>query len=285
MKLQDQTIKINNRSVSYVEGGGGPSLVYIHGWPLTSRSTDPMLQALAEDFHLYAPKLPGFGDSEPLDSEHTVENFANFLEDFIAALDLGKVVLMGCSLGGAIGLSFTLRNQERVGALVLVGAPASFRHLANRKIRAICTVLSSLLEKFKPTESFLDTIIHNDRLLGLAWSLITPRDPDYPRLKDDPTTIDLRKIPLPISKEVLEDILHFDLISLCGRLKDLPVLLLAGQNDVLVPVAAVKEIDQAIGTSIFMVVPYAEHWNTLTDDSLRLIKNFLLTHSPTVGGK
>ncbi len=58
-------------------------------------------------------------------------------------------------------------------------------------------------------------------------------------------------------------------------MKGLPVLLLAGQNDVLITVRAVKEIDDAIGTSIFMVVPYAEHWNILTDDSLRLIKNFL----------
>ena len=182
---------------------------------------------------------------------------------------------MGCSLGGAIGLAFTLRNQERVGALVLVGAPASFRHLANKKIRAICATLSFFLGRFKPTEFLLDTIIHNDRLLGLAWSLITPRDQSYPQLKDDPTTIDLRKIPLSVSKEVLGDIMQFDLISQCGRLKNLPVLLLAGQNDVLVPVAAVREIDNAIGTSIFMAVPYAEHWNALTDDSLRLIKNFL----------
>ncbi len=277
MKLQGQTIKINNRSVSYVEGGEGPPLVYVHGWPLGSHATDPMLQALAEDFHLYAPKLPGFGDSAPLGVEHNIANYARFLEDFINTLGHEKVFLMGCSLGGAIGLAFTLKNRERVRALVLVGAPASFRHLADRKIRTTCSVLSFLLEKFKPTEYLLNKIIHNDRLLGLVWSLITPRDPDYPQLKDDPTTVDLRKIPLSISKEVLDDILRFDLISQCGRLKDLPVLLLAGQNDVLVPVAAVKEIDQAIGTSIFMIVPYAEHWNTLTDDSLRLIKNFLST--------
>ncbi len=271
MKLRNRIVKINNRSVSYVEGGEGPPLVYVHGWPLGAHSTDPMLQALAGDFHLYAPRLPGFGDSEPLSAEHNIGNYARFLGEFTKALGHEKFFLMGCSLGGAIGLSFTLRNQERIGALVLVGAPASFRHLANKKIRAICATLPFLL----------DTIIHNDRLLGLAWSLITPRDQSYPQLKDDPTTIDLRKIPLSVSKEVLGDIMQFDLISQCGRLKNLPVLLLAGQNDVLVPVEAVKEIDDAIGTSIFTVVPYAEHWNLLVDDSLYLIKNFLLSHSPT----
>ena len=276
MNLRDQTIKINNHSVSYVEGGQGPSLVYVHGWPLTSHPTDPVLQELARDFHLYAPKLPGFGDSNPLSVEHSVKNYTHFLGEFINVLGLEKPFLIGCSLGGAIVISFALENREKIKALVLVGAPGSFRHLANKRIRMVGAALYFLLEKFKPTGNFLNRIINNDRLLGLVWSFITPRDPDHPQLKDDPATVDLRKIPLTTSKEVLSDIMRFDLIPRCGRLKSLPVLLLAGQNDVLVSVAAVKEIDEAIGTSVFMAVPYAEHWNTMTDDSLRLIKNFLL---------
>lgn len=279
MKLKDQTIKINNYRVSYVEGGRGQPLVFVHGWPLTSRSTDPMLRTLAEGFHLYAPKLPGFGDSDPLSRKHTIGNYARFLEEFINTLGLGKICLMGCSLGGAIGLNFALENREKISALVLVGAPGSFRHLADRKIKTAASVLSFLFERFKPTESFLNKMIHNDRFLGLVWSLITPRDQNYPQLKDDPTTVDLRKIPLPVSKEILDDILQFDLIPQCRRLKGLPVLLLAGQNDVLVPVAAVKEVDKAIGTSIFMIVPYAEHWNMLSDDSLRLIRDFVVSNT------
>lgn len=275
MNLRNRTIKIGERLVSYVEGGNGPSLVYVHGWPLGVHCADPMLQTLAGGFHLYAPKLPGFGDSAPLSEKHTVENYARFLEEFITTLGLEKIFLMGCSLGGAIGLAFTLKNKKKVRALVLVGAPASYRHLANEKIRVVCSALSFLLQRFKPTENLLYKIIHNDRFLGLVWSLITPRDPGYQRLKDDPTTVDLRKIPLSVSKEVLDNILRFDLVSQCQKLKDLPVLLLAGQNDILVPVVAVKEVDQVIGTSIFMVVPYAEHWNCLGDDSLRIIKNFL----------
>ena len=55
----------------------------------------------------------------------------------------------------------------------------------------------------------------------------------------------------------------------------LPILLLGGQNDVLVPAEAVKELDEAIGTSIFTLVPYAGHLNLLDEDSLRLITNFL----------
>ncbi len=74
---------------------------------------------------------------------------------------------------------------------------------------------------------------------------------------------------------MLDSVLRLDLISRCRKLKDLPVLLLAGQNDVLITVRAVKEIDDAIGKSIFMIVPYAEHWNILGGDSLQLIKNFL----------
>jgi len=275
MNLRDRTIKIGERSVSYVEGGNGPSLVYVHGWTSGVHCDDSRLLALAEDFHLYAPKLPGFGDSDLLSVRHTIDAYASFLEDFINALGLEKVFLMGHSLGGAIGLTFALENQEKIGALVLVGAPGSFRYLADRKVKTAASVLSFLFERFKAIGGFLTKIINNDRCLGLVWPLITPRDPGYQRLKDDLTTVDLRKIPLSVSKEVLDSILRFDLIPRCGKLRDLPVLLLAGQNDVLVPVAAVEEIDKAIGTSIFMIVPYADHWSILGNDSLRIIKNFL----------
>ncbi len=84
-------MKIDGRLVSYIEGGEGPPLVYVHRWPLGVRPTDPMLQELAEDFHLYAPNLPGFGRSDPLGSGHTVENFARFLGEFIDALGLGEI--------------------------------------------------------------------------------------------------------------------------------------------------------------------------------------------------
>jgi pimeloyl-ACP methyl ester carboxylesterase len=276
MPLKEHTITINNRSVSYVEGGQGQPLVYIHGWPLSPRPTDPMLQKLAEDFYLYAPKLPGFGDSEPLDSLHTVGNLANFLEDFTNALGLKKVVLLGCSLGGMIDLAYALKNRDKVSALVIVGSSGSHRYLANRFLKTLCTILSRLWRRFGFVERVLKKVVDSDRLLAWIWTRITPLDPQYQCLRDDPTIQNLRRISLKVSKEIFDSVLHLDLIPQCGRLKKVPTLLLAGQNDTLITIRAVKELDEAIGTSIFMVVPYAEHWNTLTDDSLRLIKNFLL---------
>lgn len=274
MKLRNQTIKINGRSVSYVEGGEGPPLVYVHGWPLGARPTDSMLQRLAEDFHLYAPNLPGFGKSEPLGSEHTVENFARFLGEFIDALGLEKISLISCSLGGMISLAYALENREKLDALVLIGAAGSHRYLANRFLKLTGATLSRLL-RFKSVEKGINSVVNSDRLLAWVWARFIPLNQCYESLEDDPNVADLRRIPLSVSKEVLDSVLRLDLISRCEKLKDLPILLLAGQNDILISVRAVKEIDNVIGTSIFMIVPYAEHWNTLNDDSLRLIKNFL----------
>lgn len=279
MKLQDRTIKINNHSVSYVEGGQGQPLVYIHGWPLSPRPTDPMLQKLAEDFHLYAPKLPGFGDSEPLDSKHSVENLVNFLENFINTLGLGKVVLLGCSLGGMIDLAYALKNRERISALILVGSSGSHRYLANQFLKTLCSILSRLWGKFEFIEKMIKKIVGSDRLLAWIWTRITPLDQQYQCLRDDPSIQDLRRISLKVSKEIFDSVLHLDLILQCRRLESVPTLLLAGQNDTLITIRAVKELDEAIGTSIFMIVPYAEHWNMLNTDTLRLIRDFVVSNA------
>lgn len=103
--------------------GNGPPLLLIHGFMATHAQWDDLLDDLAERFHVIAPDLPGFGDSaKPSPSRYSYdpEAFAESMADLVAAFDVGRVHVIGHSLGGAIGLTLASQHAELVQRLIVV---------------------------------------------------------------------------------------------------------------------------------------------------------------------
>jgi len=63
MALDLKTVATPHVPVRYLEGGAGTPLVFLHGAG-GALANDPFLNKLAEKYHVYAPLLPGYGDSE-----------------------------------------------------------------------------------------------------------------------------------------------------------------------------------------------------------------------------
>lgn len=97
-----------------IHGSGGNST----HWP----------RELADISHLRVctPDLPGHGRSTG-SGRNRVEDYAGFIDAFVRALDLHRVILMGHSLGGAIALSSALRMPDWLAGLILVGTGARLR--------------------------------------------------------------------------------------------------------------------------------------------------------------
>ena len=73
-----------------------------------------VISPLAESGHrVFAPDLPGYGDSERPDIAYNTEFFIDFVEELINVLGLKHISLMGLSMGGAISLGYTLRRPEK----------------------------------------------------------------------------------------------------------------------------------------------------------------------------
>ena len=62
MSLELKTVKTHKAPVRYIEGGSGQPLVFLHGAG-GAQVSDPFLTKLAAKYHVYAPLLPGYGDS------------------------------------------------------------------------------------------------------------------------------------------------------------------------------------------------------------------------------
>ena len=103
-----------------------PTLLMIHGFRGNHRGLEAIAGALP-DFNVIIPDLPGFGESSPLATEHSVAEYASWLADFLRAMNLeGKVHLLGHSFGSIV-VSHAVANGLPVLTLTLenpVSAPA-----------------------------------------------------------------------------------------------------------------------------------------------------------------
>jgi len=103
------------------EGGGAQPLVFLHG---AGGHTGWMafLEELSQRFAVYAPEHPGFGQSDDPPWLDGVGDLAYFYLDFLKALGLERVHLVGTSLGGWIAAEMAVRDTARLASLTLVGA-------------------------------------------------------------------------------------------------------------------------------------------------------------------
>jgi pimeloyl-ACP methyl ester carboxylesterase len=101
-------------------GGAGRALVCLHGIGSHAESFLPMLPHLPGDWDVIAWNAPGYGGSAPLAADWPVEaDYAEALLRFCDALGLGRVTLLGQSLGTLMAARFAADYPGRVAALVL----------------------------------------------------------------------------------------------------------------------------------------------------------------------
>jgi pimeloyl-ACP methyl ester carboxylesterase len=123
MAYAEEMVAISGAQIRLLRGGrdGAPPLVFLHG---AGGHTGWMgfLEELSRDYAVYAPEHPGFGRSDDPTWLDGVGDLAYFYLDFIEALGLDRVHLIGTSLGGWIAAELAVRNQSRLASLTLVCA-------------------------------------------------------------------------------------------------------------------------------------------------------------------
>jgi pimeloyl-ACP methyl ester carboxylesterase len=121
----------------YRTGGDGPPLLFLHGIGLDAATVSwrHALPALAGQRTVYAPDLPGHGESDKPDRAYTTAYYLAVVEAFLDRIDVTEPAIAGLSMGGALALGHALDGGE-VERLVLVdsyglGADAYWRTAAS----------------------------------------------------------------------------------------------------------------------------------------------------------
>lgn len=138
-RREARDVTVQGTRIRAVEAGrgNGPPLLLIHGFLVTHAEWDDVFDALAARFHVIAPDLPGFGDSakpSPSKYAYSTEAFAESMADLVAAFQVGRVHVMGHSLGGAVALTLAAQHAELVHRLIAVD-PLSYPFPRSLRLR------------------------------------------------------------------------------------------------------------------------------------------------------
>jgi pimeloyl-ACP methyl ester carboxylesterase len=128
--IETKYMKVGGLDVLYYTAGHGEPLVVIHGGGCDARTWLDNIAVLADKYTVYAPDLPGYGGSQPMEGHYYVPELAQFIEDFTRQLGLEKFYLVGHSLGGGIALNFALLFPEKIRKLVLISSLCLGREVA-----------------------------------------------------------------------------------------------------------------------------------------------------------
>jgi pimeloyl-ACP methyl ester carboxylesterase len=109
------------------------TLIMIHGYRGNHHGLEAIAGGLGQ-FRVIIPDLPGFGESEPLPTRHTIKAYALWLREFLTVLDISNPNLMGHSFGTLVVGSYA--TEQKLNSLILVN-PVSAPALAGP--RAILT--------------------------------------------------------------------------------------------------------------------------------------------------
>lgn len=111
--------------IHYNEAGSGHPVILLHGSGPGSTGWSNFrtnIATLAEDFHVYAVDMPGWGESDTQTPETGYDHVAALI-NFMDALDIDKAALVGNSMGGITSISTAILHPERVSHLISMGAP------------------------------------------------------------------------------------------------------------------------------------------------------------------
>lgn len=117
--------EVDGRAALYGDAGSGIPLVFVHGWGLGQHSYKRALKRLVRlGCRVYAPALPGFGGSGDLDGgDSSLAGYGRWLARFLDAVGVDEpVFLVGHSFGGGVAIQFAHDNPDRVRTLVLVNS-------------------------------------------------------------------------------------------------------------------------------------------------------------------
>lgn len=127
MPLDEQHVSINETTVRYYEDGdlNPKSLLLLHGeFGSAKINWEPIIPGLvAENFHVVAPDLPGYGGSDAIPGT-TLQAQVNWLQRFVDLLGMQRVVVIGASYGALLARLFAAQYPRYVQTVVLLNGGA-----------------------------------------------------------------------------------------------------------------------------------------------------------------
>lgn len=228
------------------EGHKQPTIVLLHGWGMSKNAWKNIIPSLSKDFTVYALDLPGFGDNQQVSSNFTINDYVQYLHNFIQKEKLEKIILLGWSFGSRVAALYTLTYPKNVSKLILYSTSlptnkiVSYKESKRRSFINFGIILGSVITRS----------IHNRRVIIN----------DYKELKE------LHK------KSRSEK----DFIGKVNKISH-PTLLLAGRFDYIALVSNIRSLQKVLPHAQLQLFNRSTHLAHIEERAkfLRVLKEFV----------
>jgi pimeloyl-ACP methyl ester carboxylesterase len=245
-------VEINGLNVHYRDEGDATDslpIVLIHGTGSSLHTFDKWVETLKTQKRVVRMDLPAYGLTGPFPSRnYSIDNYTEFIEQFLAARGIKYCILGGNSLGGQIAWQFTVRKPQMVSKLILIDAagypiqskstPIAFRLARTPVLNQIMKFITPRqMAKMSVESVYFDKTKVSDALVDRYFDL-TLREGNRQAFVDRLTMVQTSDN-LPKIKTIMQ-----------------PTLVLWGEEDLLIP------------------VEHAHHWHDdLPNNTLAILKN------------
>lgn len=125
-------VVINNLLVKYNKQGSGPVVLLLHGWGDTEKTFKDLIIKLKKQYCCVSLDLPGFGDSQAPIDVWGINDYAEFVQEFIDKIDIQPQYVIGHSNGGTIAMYLAAHKLLNPKKLILLSS-AGIRDEQNLK--------------------------------------------------------------------------------------------------------------------------------------------------------
>jgi pimeloyl-ACP methyl ester carboxylesterase len=254
------TVDLPHGTLHYHEAGSGTPIVFLHGYLMGANLWDPVIRLLEGEFRCLTPELPFGAHPSPMrpDADLTTAGVGHLVADFLQALDLHQVILVGNDSGGAIAQVVAARHPQRLGGLVLASCDAFDNHppklfrplITAARVGALTPLLATL--KFRPVRSLPSAygwLTHNQPPHELIDGWIT----NY--LADKDVRRDIRRLIAALGEDAFMGQIAAEL---SGFTK--PVLLIWAADDKFFPVEHAQRLSSIFPNARLELVEGGRTW-------------------------
>jgi pimeloyl-ACP methyl ester carboxylesterase len=274
--MYKQKIALSEYTAAYMEQGKGIPIIFLHGFLGEASAWGLITQQLSSQFRCIALDLLGFGESSKPKLKYTIWHQVEFLQEFIAAMQLEKFYLAGHSYGGWTAAAYAITQAE------------IDTQIPNSNLQGMFLIASAGIrdDSFVGRYNYMKPLLWETKLVDVALVLISPFASLLGKQKQFQTVKHARVslVNQPVAKSFLFDRLRpedaIDTVEKDIHRINVPTIVIAGDRDDTIPLWHCETYADKIPHARLEILPGADH--ALISTHANEIAKFVLTETISV---